>query len=88
MGIDPITSNFIINMTGIGVGSCIAVIAAFSKCFLKSRCTNIKSPCMSCDRDVLSVDSEVYRDSDDSFTQIKAPTPLSIKTTPSSRVRI
>ena len=67
MGIDPITSNFIINMTGIAVGSCVAVIAAFSKCFLKSRCTNIKSPCISCDREVLSEDSEVYKDADDSF---------------------
>lgn len=84
MGIDPITSNFVINMTGIGVGSCIAVIAAFSKCFLKSRCTNIKCCCISCDRDVLSDDNEVYRDADDSFTQVKPPT----TSTPPPRVRI
>lgn len=65
---DPITSNFIINMTGIGVASCIGIIGAFSKCFMKSRCTNIKSPCISCDRDVLSADSEVYAEPSEEFS--------------------
>ena len=50
---DPITSNVIINITGIAVGSIVAIISAFSVCFLKSRCTTINTPCISCDRDVL-----------------------------------
>lgn len=68
---DAITSNFIINMTGIAVASLIGLIGALSKCMMKSRCTNIKSPCLSCDRDVMSVDSDVYKDaSDESFTPL------------------
>lgn len=70
MGIDPTTSNFIINMTGIGVASLVALIGAFSKCFMKSRCTNIKSPCLSCDRDVMSADSDIYKDADESFSPV------------------
>lgn len=72
MGIDPITSNFVINMTGIAVGSLIAIIGSLSACFLKSRCTNIKCLCISCDRDVLDADSEVYAEKDVSF---KPPSP-------------
>lgn len=70
MAIDPTTSNFIINMTGIGVASLIGLIGAFSKCMMKSRCTNIKSPCLSCDRDVMSADSDVYKDAEESFTPL------------------
>lgn len=65
---DPITSNFVINITGISVAAVVAVIGAFSKCFTKSRCTSIKSPCLSCERDPIDADSEIYKDSsDDSF---------------------
>jgi hypothetical protein len=59
---DPILSSFVLQMTAVGVASCIGVIGAFSKCFQRSRCLNIKSPCISCDRSVLDVDSEVYLD--------------------------
>lgn len=56
---DPTFSNFILNIVGIGIGGLIAVIGAFSKCFKSSRCTNIKTPCLSCDREVLNeVDQE------------------------------
>jgi hypothetical protein len=65
---DPITSNFIINITGIAVASCIGIIGAFANCFLKSRCTNIKSPCLSCDKDVLSAENEIYREASQTFT--------------------
>ena len=50
---DPITSNVIIDITGIAVGSIVAIISAFSACFLKSHCTTINTPCISCERDVL-----------------------------------
>ena len=79
MGIDPITSNFIINMTGIGVGSLIAIIGSLSACFLKSRCSNIRTPCISCDRDVLDNDNELYNEKEDSFTTIKPPNSFNIK---------
>jgi hypothetical protein len=77
MGIDPITSNFIINMTGIGVGSLIAIIGSLSACFLKSRCTNIKCLCISCDRDVLASDSEVYLEKQASFPVVMKQPPVS-----------
>ena len=50
---DPVTSNFIINIIGISVGSLIALIGSLSACLRKSRCTSISTPCMSCDRQVL-----------------------------------
>lgn len=81
MGIDPITSSFVVQMVGIGIGGLIAIIAAFSSCFMKSRCTNISTPCMSCDRTVLEVDSiESPRRSLDTMP----PTPPRITT----RVRV
>lgn len=71
MAIDPITSNFVLTLVGIGVGSLISLIAACSKCMLKSRCTNIKTPCIQCDRDVINENNSVYdaeRTSDESST--------------------
>lgn len=62
---NPTLSNFILNIVGIGIGGLIAIIGAFSKCFKSSRCTNIKTPCFSCDREVLE---EVDKDSDTSTT--------------------
>lgn len=50
---DPTFSNFILNIVGIGIGGFIAIVGAFSKCFRSSRCTTIKTPCFSCDRQVL-----------------------------------
>ena len=78
MGIDPITSNFVINMTGITVGSLIAIITSLSACFLKSRCTNIKCLCISCDRDVLDADNEIYNEPPP-LPIIKPPSPFNIK---------
>ena len=50
---DPVFSNFVINVLGISVGASVAIIAAFSACMQKSRCTSIHSPCISCERTVL-----------------------------------
>ena len=59
---DPVLSNFIIMCIASSVGGLTALIGAFSACFLKSRCTNIKSPCLSCDREPLDGDNPVYND--------------------------
>jgi len=40
------------------VGSVGAVIGVFLTYFLKSRCKNIKTPCASCDRDVVDLDKD------------------------------
>ena len=71
--IDPVTSNFVTNMVGISIGGLIAVIAAVSSCFLKSRCTTISTPCMSCDRDVLDSGSDVYKETDSPVTSPPLP---------------
>ena len=34
--------------------------ALFTIMVMKSRCTNINSPCLSCDRDVIDEDNDVY----------------------------
>ena len=62
MGIDPIEANFILTLVGVAVGAIVSLIGAFSKCMLKSRCVNIKTPCISCEREVISEDNEVYHD--------------------------
>ena len=59
---DAIMSNFILTIIGMGVGSIVTLIGAFGKCFLKSRCTNIKCCCLSCDRDLMPVESDIYHD--------------------------
>lgn len=51
-------TTFVIACSGVIIG----IISALSKCMVKSRCTNIKSPCVSCDREPISADSEVYLD--------------------------
>lgn len=61
---DPITSNFILTIVGIGVGSIVTLIGAISKCMLKSRCTNIKCCGSECTREVLSEDNEIYHDTE------------------------
>ena len=65
MGIDPIEANFILTLVGVAVGAVVSLIGACSKCMLKSRCVNIKTPCISCERDVLSESNEVYHDAEE-----------------------
>ena len=75
MGIDPITRNFIFQMTSLGVASLIGIISALSACFLKSRCTHISSPCITCDRDVLDIDAEANT-RENSSTDVTIPIPI------------
>lgn len=51
-------TNFILACSGILIG----IIAGISKCMTKSRCTNIRTPCISCDREPMPVDNEIYLD--------------------------
>ena len=70
---DSTEANYKITLYGLIFGSVVSIIGAFSKCFLKSRCTNIKTPCVSCDRDVLddaeprSDNSSQYEDATENF---------------------
>ena len=61
---DPTMSNFILTLIGLSIGSCVTLITACGKCTSKSRCTNIKTPCLSCDRDVLDDADSVYEDAE------------------------
>ena len=45
-------STFVITLSA-AMFTCVGATLSF---FLKSRCSKIKSPCVSCDRDVLSVE--------------------------------
>ena len=64
---DSTEANYKITLYGLIFGSIVSIIGAFSKCFLKSRCTNIKTPCVSCDRDVVDEDNSVYEDAPENF---------------------
>jgi len=68
---DSTEANYKITLYGLIFGSVVSIIGALSKCFLKSRCTNIKTPCVSCDRDVLDETNDVYDDAQETFK----PTP-------------
>jgi len=64
---DSTEANYKITLYGLIFGSVVSIIAAFSKCFLKSRCKNVQSPCLSCDRDVLDETNSVYEDAEPNF---------------------
>ena len=64
---DSTEANYKITLYGLIFGSVVSIIGAFSKCFLKSRCTTIKTPCVSCDRDVLDDNSSQYEDAPENF---------------------
>lgn len=66
---DPVSANFILTAIGAGVAGMIAVINAISKCCIRSRCTKIESPCFTCDRAVISEDSEVYLEANETNSQ-------------------
>ena len=57
---DGVLANFIIMMVASTAAACVGIIGGISSCMLKSRCTNIKSPCLSCDREVMDEDNPVY----------------------------
>ena len=53
--------NSLVMLVGASVAGCVAIIGGISSCMLKSRCTNIKSPCLSCEREPLDDDNAVYQ---------------------------
>jgi hypothetical protein len=57
---DGILANFIIMVVASSVGGVVAIIGGISTCMMKSRCTHIQSPCLSCDRDVIDEENSVY----------------------------
>jgi hypothetical protein len=57
---DGTLANFIVMMVGGGTGAVVAIITGISTCMMKSRCTHITSPCLSCDRDVIDEENSVY----------------------------
>ena len=57
---DGTMANFIVMMVGGVTAAVVAIIGGVSSCMLKSRCTNITSPCLSCDRNVIDEDNDVY----------------------------
>ena len=76
---EPVLSSFILQMVAIGCASLIAIIGAFSKCFQRSRCTKISSWCFSCDRELLNVDSDVYKETEDSSVSIPIQQRINLK---------
>jgi len=58
---DGVLANFILMLVASSVAGCVAIIGGVSSCMLKSRCTNIKSPCLSCEREPLDDDNPVYQ---------------------------
>ena len=67
---DSVKANYNLTLYGLIFGSVVSIIAAFSKCFLKSRCSKINTPCISCDRDVLDDSNSVYEDSNEELKPI------------------
>jgi len=57
---DGVLANFIIMIVASSVGGVVAIIGGISSCMMKSRCTHIQSPCLSCDRNVIDKDNAVY----------------------------
>ena len=57
---DGVLANFLIMVIASSVGGVVAIIGGVSSCMMKSRCTHIESPCLSCDRDVMDEDNAVY----------------------------
>jgi len=56
-----VLANFILMLVASSVAGCVAVIGGISSSMMKSRCTNIKSPCLSCEREPLDDDNPVYQ---------------------------
>ena len=52
--------NSLVMLVGASVAGVVAIVGSISSCMMKSRCTNINSPCLSCDRDVIDEDNDVY----------------------------
>jgi hypothetical protein len=57
---DGVLANFILMLVASSVAGCVAIIGGVSSCMLKSRCTNIKNPCLSCEREPLDDENPAY----------------------------
>ena len=64
---DSTEANYKLTLYGLVLGSVVSILGALSKCFLKSRCTSIKTPCVSIDRNVLDETNSVYEDAEPNF---------------------
>ena len=64
---DSIEANYKITLYSLIFASVVSILGALSKCFLKSRCKNVQTPCLSCDRDVLDETNSVYDDAQENF---------------------
>jgi len=53
--------NSLVMLVGASVAGVVAIIGGISSCMMKSRCTHIESPCLSCDRNVIDEDTDVYQ---------------------------
>ncbi len=53
-------TNFVIAVSTLTTGFVLSLVAAISKCMTRSRCSNIKCGCLSCDREVLSENNSIY----------------------------
>jgi len=58
--VDAELTNFVIVVSSITTAFVLSLVAAISKCMLRSRCTNIRCGCLSCDRDVISETNSIY----------------------------
>jgi hypothetical protein len=58
---DGVLANFLIMVIASSAAAVVAIIGGVSSCMLKSRCINIKSPCLSCERDVIDEENAVYQ---------------------------
>ena len=64
---DSTEANYKLTLYGLILGSVVSSLGALSKCFLKSRCTSIKTPCVSIDRNVLDETNSVYEEAQENF---------------------
>jgi len=78
---DSTEANYKLTLYGLILGSVVSILGALSKCFLKSRCTSIKTPCVSIDRNVLD-DAEPRSDTNSVYEDA----PENFKSTPKLRV--
>ena len=53
-------TNFVIAVSSLTTGFIITLVSVISRCMVKSRCTNIKCCCVSCDRDVIDENNSIY----------------------------
>jgi len=58
--VDAELTNFVIAVSTLTTAFILSLVGAVSKCMTKSRCSNIRCGCLSCDREVLSENNSIY----------------------------